>query len=67
MFRVPAPAMTTTGPLNAVATAGGFTYRADTRRVFIRRDGSTAEEAYAIGPTLQVAPGDTIRIAERLF
>ncbi len=53
--------------LNAVATAGGFTYRADTRRVFIRRDGSTAEELYAIGPTLQVAPGDTIRIAERLF
>ena len=53
--------------LNAVATAGGFTYRADTRRVFIRRDGSTAEEAYLIGPTLQVAPGDTIRIAERLF
>lgn len=53
--------------LNAVATAGGFTYRGDTRRVFIRRDGSLNEEAFVLSSSLQVAPGDTIRIGERLF
>jgi polysaccharide export outer membrane protein len=53
--------------LNAVATAGGFTYRGDTRRVYIRRDGSQREEAFAVTSVLQVAPGDTLRIAERLF
>lgn len=53
--------------LNAVATAGGFTYRGDTGRVYIRRDGSVREEAFALSSSLQVAPGDTIRIAERLF
>ncbi|MDX2336159.1 MULTISPECIES: polysaccharide biosynthesis/export family protein [Brevundimonas] len=53
--------------LNAVATAGGFTYRGDTRRIFIRRDGSQREEVYKVTSTLQVAPGDTLRIAERLF
>ncbi|KIC58457.1 polysaccharide biosynthesis/export family protein [Brevundimonas nasdae] len=53
--------------LNAVATAGGFTYRSDDRRVYIRRDGSLREEAFSLTSSLQVAPGDTIRIAERLF
>lgn len=53
--------------LNAVATAGGFTYRGDDGRVFIRRDGSLREEAFLLTSSLQVAPGDTIRIAERLF
>ena len=53
--------------LNAVATAGGFTYRGDTRRIFIRRDGSQRAEVYKVTSTLQVAPGDTLRIAERLF
>ncbi|MCI3132722.1 polysaccharide biosynthesis/export family protein [Phenylobacterium aquaticum] len=53
--------------LNAVATAGGFTYRANKKRVFIKRQDSDKEEAYDLGPTTQVAPGDTIRIEERLF
>lgn len=53
--------------LNAVATAGGFTYRADSRRVYIRRDTSLNEEVFALTSSLQVAPGDTLRIAERKF
>ena len=53
--------------LNAVATAGGFTYRGDDRRVYIRRDGSLREETFVLSSSLEVAPGDTIRIAERLF
>jgi polysaccharide export outer membrane protein len=53
--------------LNAVATAEGFTYRADTRRVFIRRAGETGETAYRLTSTTLVAPGDTVRIGERFF
>ena len=53
--------------LNAVATAGGFTYRANTGRVFIRRAGGSAEESFALTSRTRVAPGDTIRIGERLF
>ena len=53
--------------LNAVATANGFTYRANTHRVRIRRVGESEEKEYEITSTSAVAPGDTIRIRERLF
>jgi protein involved in polysaccharide export with SLBB domain len=53
--------------LNAVATAEGFTYRANTRVVYIKRADEAGERAYALGPTTYVSPGDTIRIAERFF
>ena len=53
--------------MNAAATAGGFTYRADTRRVFIKRADGDVERAYPLTTTTRVAPGDTIRIGERFF
>ena len=53
--------------LNAVATAGGFTYRAQTKKVFIRHANETAETAAPLRSDVAVAPGDTIRISERLF
>lgn len=53
--------------LNAVATAGGFTYRADNRRVFIKRADGDGEEEFPLTTATRVAPGDTIRIRERLF
>lgn len=53
--------------MNAVATAGGFTYRANKKRVYIKRADDTKERAYPLTDTTQVAPGDTIRIGERLF
>ncbi len=53
--------------LNAVATAGGFTYRADNRRVYIKRADGNAEEEFPLTTSTRVAPGDTIRIRERLF
>ena len=53
--------------LNAVATAEGFTYRADTRRVYIKRADGAFEQAYPLTTATQVAPGDTIRIGERFF
>jgi polysaccharide export outer membrane protein len=53
--------------MNAVATAGGFTYRANTRVVYIKRNGSNQEMAIMLTPSTPVQPGDTIRIAERFF
>lgn len=52
---------------NAVATAEGFTYRADTRRVFIKRFGENLEREASLGDLVRVSPGDTIRIRERYF
>ncbi|MDB5429089.1 MAG: periplasmic protein involved in polysaccharide export [Caulobacter sp.] len=53
--------------LNAIATAGGFTYRAKTNKAYIRRANETSERAYDMSSVLTVAPGDTIRIAERFL
>ncbi|MGV6819867.1 MAG: polysaccharide biosynthesis/export family protein [Parvularcula sp.] len=53
--------------LNAVATAEGFTYRANERFVFIRREGETDEKKYPLTSSTPVRPGDTIRVAERFF
>jgi len=53
--------------LNAVAAASGFTYRANTKRVFIKRAGSSEEQAFPLTATERVHPGDTIRIGERYF
>ena len=52
---------------NAVAIANGFTYRADTRHVFIRRVGQPAERRYPLTAATAVAPGDTVRVGERYF
>ncbi len=53
--------------LNAVATANGFTYRANKEKVFIKRADGGEEETFPLVPATQVAPGDTIRIGERFF
>jgi len=53
--------------LNAVALAGGYTFRADQRRVYIRRDGTGQEQTLTADQTTKVNPGDIIRIAERFF
>jgi polysaccharide export outer membrane protein len=53
--------------LNAVATAGGFTYRANNRRVYIKRSDADEEREFPLTPLTPVAPGDTIRIKERFF
>lgn len=53
--------------LNAVATAEGFTYRANTRQVHIKRADGPDERTYPLTTATEVAPGDTIRIGERFF
>lgn len=53
--------------VNAVATAQGFTPRAQKGVVFIRKFGEDTEKAYELSPDLKVFPGDTIRFGERYF
>lgn len=53
--------------LNAIATAGGFTYRANKRQVFIKHAGASDEQAYDLEASTPVRPGDTLRIPERFF
>jgi len=52
---------------NAVATAGGFTYRANRGRVYIKHASETEERVYRLTNSTRVLPGDTVRIGERLF
>lgn len=51
----------------AVATAGGFTYRANAGTVFVTREGNTREQALPVTASTWIGPGDTIRVAERTF
>jgi len=53
--------------LDAVASAGGFTYRANENKVYLRRSGGGTEEVYALDAPVPVFPGDNIRIPERYF
>jgi polysaccharide biosynthesis/export protein len=52
---------------DAVAAAGGFTYRADEDRVYLRRAGQRTEQLYRLDTAIPVYPGDNIRIPERYF
>ena len=51
----------------AVAKAGGFSYRANKKRAYIKGAGETEEHVYKVTANIPVAPGDTIRIGERFF
>jgi len=52
---------------NAVAAAGGFTYRANKKVVYIKSIDGKAEVAYDLTANTVVKPGDTLRIGERIF
>lgn len=52
----------------AVATAGGFTYRANHKTVFLRRNQVEGERTVKVRKQpVRVLPGDTIRVGERYF
>lgn len=53
--------------MNAVATAQGFTYRADTKHVYIKHLNEAGEHKVNLTTATSVQPGDTIRIPERIF
>ncbi len=52
---------------DAVAKAGGYTYRAATSYVYIRRANQTSEKEYRLDRPMRVLPGDNIRVPERIF
>jgi polysaccharide biosynthesis/export protein len=52
---------------DAVAMAGGYTYRANQRIVYVRHAGEDAERAYDLSQRVPVLPGDNIRVPERFF
>lgn len=51
----------------AVATASGYTYRANSKKVFIKRDGEDKEVPFDTSSSAVIGPGDVIRIPERFF
>ena len=53
--------------LNAVAAAGGFTYRANKKIVYIKSVGADQEVKYELNTNTVVQPGDTLRVSERIF
>jgi len=53
--------------LDAIATAGGFTYRASKSTVLIRHAGDGVWQQYSLAAPVPVAPGDIIRVPERYF
>lgn len=53
--------------INAVAAAGGFSYRANKKIVYIKTAEGTEEIKYPLDAATMVQPGDTIRVDERIF
>jgi protein involved in polysaccharide export with SLBB domain len=62
------PYVTDMTALNAVAMAGGYTYRARQNDLYIKRlDGSGRMVRIAAKPETRIRPGDTVEIKERFF
>jgi polysaccharide export outer membrane protein len=53
---------------DAIAIAGGFTYRANSRTAYVRRASANTELTVQLdGPRVPILPGDDVRVAERYF
>lgn len=53
--------------LNAVAIAGGYTYRAATRKVSVTRQGSNGKSKLRASADTKIFPDDVIEVPERFF
>lgn len=53
--------------MNAVAVAGGYTYRANDSSVYIKRKGASDEEKFPADDTTKILPGDIVNVVERWF
>lgn len=53
--------------MSAIAVAGGYTYRASTSKIFIRRAKEGVERAYQASMVVPIYPGDIVRVPERYF
>jgi polysaccharide export outer membrane protein len=53
---------------DAIAMAGGYTYRANTHTVYLRRSDQSSDITVPVGQSkLTILPGDNIRVPERYF
>jgi protein involved in polysaccharide export with SLBB domain len=53
---------------DAIAMAGGFTYRANSRTAYVRRANANSELTVQLeGPRVPILPGDDVRVPERYF
>lgn len=53
--------------LKAIAMAGGTTYRANLKRIYLTRGKEGKEEVVQPSPDVIIMPGDFIRVPERFF
>ena len=53
--------------MSAIAVAGGNTYRASRSKVYIQRNGTGSFQEVPFGPSIQVYPGDLVKVPERYF
>jgi polysaccharide export outer membrane protein len=53
--------------VSAVATAGGYRYRANQDKVYILRRGETVEVVVPTSLAVRVYPGDIVRVPGRVF
>ena len=51
----------------AIATAGGYTYRANHHKVYITRSGSDKKKVFPATASTLIFPGDVIMVPERYF
>jgi polysaccharide export outer membrane protein len=52
---------------DAIATAGGLTYRANENKIYLRRADVQAEQTITLDRPVRIFPGDNIRVSERMF
>jgi protein involved in polysaccharide export with SLBB domain len=53
--------------INAIALAGGFTYRAKESSFYLTREEKEGKKRLDVGPEASVQPGDVITVRERYF
>jgi protein involved in polysaccharide export with SLBB domain len=53
--------------VNAIAMAGGFTYRAKTDGIYVTRANDPTHKKIKVSKNTKIFPGDTIEVSERWF
>jgi polysaccharide export outer membrane protein len=53
--------------LNAVALAGGYTEKANSSVVYVRRNGQSEEQSLPANQLTQINPGDVVRVPRSVF
>ena len=52
---------------DAIATAGGLTYRANESKIYVQRADSHIQQTVTLDVPTRIFPGDNIRVSERMF